>query len=75
MSDEVVDILEAVGLQKPNIAILSDEFLEHIRGLNQKNLAVELLLRLLLGKVKAVSRTNVILSKKFSKMLEEAVIK
>jgi type I restriction enzyme R subunit len=75
MSDEVVDILEAVGLQKPNIAILSDEFLEHIRGLTQKNLAVELLKRLLQGKVKAVSRTNVVQSKKFSKMLEEAIRK
>lgn len=75
ISDEVVDILEAVGLQKPNIAILSDEFLEHVRGLKQKNLAVELLRRLLQGKVKAVKRTNIIQSKKFSEMLEEAVRK
>lgn len=45
ISEEVVDILEAVGLQKPNIAILSNEFLEHVRGLKQKNLAVELLRR------------------------------
>jgi type I restriction enzyme R subunit len=75
ISDEVVDILEAVGLQKPNIAILSDEFLEHVRGLKQKNLAVELLRRLLQGKVKAVSRTSVVQSKKFSQMLEEAIRK
>ena len=75
ISDEVVDILEAVGLQKPNIAILSDEFLEHVRGLKQKNLAVELLRRLLQGKVKAVKRTNIIQSKKFSELLEEAVRK
>lgn len=75
ISDEVVDILEAVGLQKPNIAILSDEFLEHVRGLEQKNLAVELLRRLLQGKVKAVSRTSIVQSKKFSEILEEAVRK
>ncbi|MED4754995.1 type I restriction endonuclease subunit R [Brevibacillus choshinensis] len=75
MSDEVVDILEAVGLQKPNIAILSNEFLEHVRGLKQKNLAVELLRRLLQGKVKAVSRTSIVQSKKFSEMLEEAIRK
>lgn len=75
ISDQVVDILEAVGLRKPNIAILSDEFLEHVRGLKQKNLAVELLKRLLQGKVKAVSRINYIQSKKFSEMLEEAVRK
>ncbi|WP_429845136.1 type I restriction endonuclease subunit R [Brevibacillus sp. FIR094] len=75
MSDEVVDILEAVGLQKPNIAILSNEFLEHVRGLKQKNLAVELLRRLLQGKVKSVSRTSIVQSKKFSEMLEEAIRK
>jgi len=75
VSDEVVDILEAVGLQKPNIAILSDEFLEHVRGLKQKNLAVELLRRLLQGKVKAISRTSIVQSKKFSEMLEEAIRK
>jgi type I restriction enzyme R subunit len=73
ISEEVVDILEAVGLRKPNLAILSDEFLEQVRGLRQKNLAVELLRRLLQGKVKAVSRTSVVQSRKFSEMLEEAI--
>ncbi|WP_035452478.1 type I restriction endonuclease subunit R [Alicyclobacillus herbarius] len=75
VSEEVVDILDAVGLQKPNIAILSDEFLEHVRGLKQKNLAVELLRRLLQGKVKAVSRTSIVQSRKFSEMLEQAIRK
>ncbi|CAH8718676.1 type I restriction endonuclease subunit R [Paenibacillus thiaminolyticus] len=75
ISEEVVDILEAVGLQKPNIAILSNEFLEHVKGLKQKNLAVELLRRLLQGKVKAVSRTSVVQSRKFSEMLDEAIRK
>lgn len=74
-SNEVIDILEAVGLQKPNIAILSDEFLEEVKGMKQKNLAVELLNRLLSGKVKAFSRRNLIQSKKFSELLENAIKK
>ncbi|ABZ85576.1 type i site-specific deoxyribonuclease, hsdr family [Heliomicrobium modesticaldum Ice1] len=74
-SNEVIDILQAVGLQKPNIAILSDEFLEEVRVMKQKNLAVELLNRLLKGKVKAFARKNLILSKKFSEMLEQAIKK
>lgn len=75
MTEEVVDILEAVGLGKPNIAILSDEFLEEVRGLKHKNLAVELLRRLLEGKVKAIKKKNLVHSKKFSEMLEAAIKK
>lgn len=75
ISEEVIDILDAVGLQKPNIAILSDEFLEEVKGLEHKNLAVELLNRLLKGKVKTISRRNLIQSKKFSEMLENSIKK
>ena len=75
ISEEVVDILGAIGLDKPNLAILSDEFLEEVRGLPQKNLAVELLKRLLAGKVKAISRRNLVQSRKFSEMLENAIRK
>lgn len=75
ISEEVVDVFGAVGLDKPNIAILSDEFLEEVKGLQHKNLAVELLKRLLAGEVKAVARRNLIQSRKFSEMLESAVIK
>ncbi|CEO89274.1 type I restriction endonuclease subunit R [Syntrophaceticus schinkii] len=75
ISEEVVDIFGAVGLDKPNIAILSDEFLEEVKGLPHKNLAVELLKRLLAGEVKAISRRNLIQSRKFSEMLENAIIK
>ncbi|MFA6815010.1 MAG: type I restriction endonuclease subunit R [Parabacteroides sp.] len=75
ISEEVIDILGEVGLQKPNIAILSDEFLEEVKGLKQKNLAVELLNRLLKGKVKAISRRNLMQSKKFSEMLEKTLLK
>ena len=75
ISEEVVDILGEVGLKKPNIAILSDEFLDEVKGLEHKNLAVELLNRLLKGKVKAISRKNLIQSKKFSEMLENTLLK
>lgn len=74
-SDEVIDILEAVGLQKPNIAILSDEFLEDVKGMKQKNLAVELLKRLLNGDIKVFSRRNLVQSRKFSELLENALKK
>lgn len=74
-SEEVIDILGAVGLQKPNIAILSEEFLEEVKGMPQKNLAVELLNRLLKGSIKGMSRRNLVQSKKFSEMLEAAIRK
>lgn len=74
-SNEVIDILESVGLAKPNIAILSDEFLEEVKGMKQKNLAVELLNRLLKGNIKSFSRRNLVQSKKFSELLEASIRK
>ena len=56
------------------ISILSDEFLEEVKGLPQKNLALELLRRLLDGKIKAIAKKNVVQAKKFSEMLEASVI-
>lgn len=74
-SNEVIDILEAVGLQKLNIVILSDEFLDEVKGMKQKNLAVELLNRLLKGNIKVFSIRNLVQSKKFSELLENALKK
>lgn len=74
-SNEVVDILGLVGLSKPNIAVLSDEFLEEVRGMKQKNLAVELLNRLLKGNIKTFSRRNLVQSRKFSELLEATIRK
>lgn len=74
-SNEVIDILDSVGLGKPDIAILSDEFLEEVRGMKQKNLAVELLNRLLKGSLKSFSRKNLVQSKKFSELLEASIRK
>lgn len=73
ISEEVVDILAAVGLNKPDISILSDEFLDEVKGIPQKNLALELLRRLLDGKIRAIVRKNVVQAKKFSEMLESSV--
>jgi type I restriction enzyme, R subunit len=74
-SNEVIDILGSVGLSKPNIAVLSEEFLEEVKGMKQKNLAVELLNRLLKGSIKTFSRRNLVQSKKFSELLEAAIRK
>ncbi len=74
-SNEVVDILGSVGLSQPNIAILSDEFLEEVRGMKQRNLAVELLNRLLKGNIKTFSRRNLVQSRKFSELLEASIRK
>ncbi|WP_454642190.1 type I restriction endonuclease subunit R [Bradyrhizobium liaoningense] len=73
VSEEVVDIFAAAGLKKPDISILSDEFLAEVRGMPQRNLAVELLQKLLKGEIKVRSRRNVVQSRAFSEMLEQAL--
>lgn len=72
-TDDVLDVFTAAGMDKPNIAILSDEFLEEVRMMPQKNLAVELLERLLKREIKARFRENVVQSKRFSELLQETV--
>ena len=72
-SDNVVDIFDAAGLKKPNIEILDDQFLEELKNLPQKNLAVELLKKLLKGEIKKRSKISIVESKKFSEMLEDAI--
>ena len=73
VSGEVVDIYDAAGIKKPDISILDDKFLAEIKGLPQRNLALELLKRLLEDDVKARSRSNASQGKKFSELLTEAV--
>ncbi len=75
VTDRVIDILEAAGLRKPDLSILSDEFLAEVRGLPQRNLAVELLRKLLNDEIKARSRRNLVASRSFAEMLEETVRK
>jgi type I restriction enzyme R subunit len=71
----VVDIFTAAGLPKPDISILSDEFLAGIRDLPQKNLAVELLQRLINDQIKSHLRTNLVRSRTFAEMLEQALLR
>jgi type I restriction enzyme, R subunit len=73
VSEEVVDIFDAVGLDKPNIGILDDAFLAEVRNLPERNLAVELLERLLEGEIKSRFASNVVQNKKFSDMLAQVV--
>ena len=69
----MIDVFDAAGIKKPDISILDDKFLADIKGLPQKNLALELLKRLLEEEVKNRARSNISQSKKFSVMLEAAV--
>ncbi len=75
VSDEVIDIFAAAGLKKPDISILSDEFLAEVRGMPQRNLAVELLQKLLKGEIKNRSRRNIVQARSFAELLEQAVRK
>ena len=71
----VVDIFAAAGLKKPDISILSDEFLTEVRGIPHRNLAVELLQRLLKGELKTYRRKNVVQARSFAELLEQTIRK
>lgn len=73
VADEVVDIFDAAGIKKPDISILSDEFLAEVKGMQHKNLALELLKKLLNDEIKTRQTTNLVQAKKFSEMIESAV--
>jgi type I restriction enzyme R subunit len=74
-SDQVVDIFAAAGLKKPDISILSDEFLAEVKGMPKRNLAVELLRKLLTNEIKVRSRKFLIQSRSFAELLEETLRK
>ncbi|MBU4445565.1 DUF3387 domain-containing protein, partial [bacterium] len=74
-STEVVDIFAAAGLKKPDISILSDEFLAEVRQLPQRNLALELLKKLITDDIRTRMRKNVVQARSFAEMLEEAINK
>ena len=71
----VIDIFEAAGLERPNLSILSEEFLAEIKGMKRVNLAVEALQRLLNDEVKARFATNAVKARSFAEMLEKALQK
>lgn len=72
-SDEVIDIFSAAGLKKPDISILSDEFLAEVQKMPQRNLALELLHKLLGDEIRSRSRKNLIQSRSFAAMLEKTI--
>jgi type I restriction enzyme R subunit len=73
VSESVVDIFDAVGLEKPNIGLLDEAFLMQVKNLPERNLAVELLERLLEGEIRAKFATNVVQQKKFSDLLSNVI--
>ncbi len=75
VAEGMTDVFALAGLEKPNIALLSDEFLEDVRNMPAKNLAVELLERLLRDEIRARSKSNVVQEKKFSDRLLETLRK
>ena len=72
-SEGVIDIFAAAGLNKPDISVLSDEFLAEVRGMPHRNLAVELLQKLLKGEVSQRGRKNVVQARSFAEMLEQTL--
>ncbi len=75
VADGIEDIFGLAGLDKPDIGILSDEFLDDIRHMKERNLAVELLEKLLQDKIKARTKHNIVQEKKFSERLSAALLK
>ena len=73
VSTEIVDILQAAGLETPDISILSDDFLAEVQGMEKKNLALEALRKLINGEIHSRSRVNVVQSRAFSDRLEAAI--
>jgi type I restriction enzyme, R subunit len=71
--NQVLDVFAAAGLEKPDISVLSDEFLAEVREIPQKNLAVEVLRKMLFDEIKIRSRKNVVEARSFAEMLEQAI--
>ena len=73
VSTEIIDILKAAGMERPDISVLSEEFLDEIKNLKRKNLAVEALRKLLAGQIKSRTRTNLVKNQAFSQQLADAM--
>jgi type I restriction enzyme R subunit len=73
VSEKVVDVFDAAGIKKPDISILSDEFLEELKNKKHKNIAIEVLKKLLNDEIKVRSKKNLVESKRLLEMLEDAI--
>ena len=74
-SDKVINIFDAAGLKSPNIAVLSDEFLQEVQNLERKNVALEVLKRLLNDEIRTMERKFLVKARSFASMLEETIKK
>ncbi|MDD5438169.1 MAG: type I restriction endonuclease subunit R [Patescibacteria group bacterium] len=75
VSDKVINVFDAAGLKSPNISVLSDEFLEEVKNMKHKNIALELLNKLLNDEVRSMQKKFLVKSRSFVKMLEETIRK
>ncbi|MFA7017634.1 MAG: type I restriction endonuclease subunit R [Sphaerochaetaceae bacterium] len=75
VSDQVIDVFDAAGIKKPDISILSEEFLLEVKDMEHKNIALEVLKKLLNDEIKARSKTNLVESKTLMEMLENSIRK
>ena len=75
VSEQVIDVFDAAGIKKPDISILSEEFLLELKGMEHKNVALEVLKKLLNDELKSRSRKNLVKSKSLMEMLENAIKK
>jgi len=75
VSEQVIDIFDAAGIKKPDISILSEEFLLELKGMEHKNVAMEVLKKLLNDEIKSRSKKNLVKSKTLMEMLEDAIKK
>ena len=73
VSEQVIDVFDAAGIKKPDISILSDEFLLELKGMKHKNVALEVLKKLLKDELKARAKQNLVKSKSLMEMLENAI--
>ena len=73
VSDQVIDVFDAAGIKKPDISILSDEFLMELKDMPHKNVALEVLKKLLNDEIKSRSKSNLVQSKKLLEMLEQSI--
>ncbi|MCO6434708.1 type I restriction endonuclease subunit R [Nitrosomonas nitrosa] len=74
-SDTVIDIYSTAGIKTPDISIFSEEFLEEVRNIGHKNVALELLQKLLNDELHTMAKTNLVKSRSFAQMLEETIRK
>lgn len=75
VSEQVIDVYDAAGLKKPDISVLSEEFLIELRGMKHKNIALEVLNKLLNDEIKSRSKTNLVKSRSLMEMLENSIKK